>query len=316
MTVDTQAKRPPIDSEEDGIPKHRFPDNAHAPLTLEKDGTPKHRFPDNAHAPLTLEKDGMPKHRFPNNANAPLDSKEEGMPTHRIPDSEITPRDLEEVPKERSYPRPERRITFDDRPFVINPQDETISLRASDSAIPYELERRNRVPSRSEDEIPPYEPTKLPRPPAIAAPTLRSNAVVEEKDLPVCTKSLPVIIKSSNGNTLTCVAIVDDQSVRTFIDPKVIEALKIPPEDVVSRDYFLRTLEGLNSLIEGSLVFDLEVRGVNERSWFKLTPALTNPNIPDTTLEMATPSKVKSCNHLKHLSSLFSNQTRRGKSLY
>ena len=75
VTVDTQAKRPPIDSEEDGIPKHRFPDNAHAPLTLEKDG--------------------IPKHRFPNNANAPLDSKEEGMPTHRIPDSGITPRDVE-----------------------------------------------------------------------------------------------------------------------------------------------------------------------------------------------------------------------------
>ena len=121
----------------------------------------------------------------------------------------------------------------------------------------------------------------------------------------VCSKTLPIEIQSSSGRTLKCLAILDEQSTRTFVDERVIELLGVPSENCVSNTYTLSTMEQLSTDIEGYLVSNLQVRSAKGGKWIQLPPSLTHPSIPNTAAEAAGPEIVRQHPHIRKFASSF-----------
>ena len=122
----------------------------------------------------------------------------------------------------------------------------------------------------------------------------------------ICSKTLPVQLRSSNGKTtLDCLAIIDEQSTHTFVDERVINLLDVPKENVKDNCYSLTTLERLNTTIKGSTVSGLEVKGLKTTKWIKLPPSLTHPDLPDTSAETAGPDLVRQHAHVRSFAKNF-----------
>ncbi|KAG1697676.1 hypothetical protein GQR58_005904 [Nymphon striatum] len=120
----------------------------------------------------------------------------------------------------------------------------------------------------------------------------------------ICSKTLLVNIRHKNipEKVIQGYAILDEQSTNSFMDPIVLDKLNI---EAPSHQYCLNTLSGLKSDISGKIVDGLEVSGILENKWYGLSKVLTNPFIPDTRKEVATPDIIHKHKHLSHLASYF-----------
>ena len=119
----------------------------------------------------------------------------------------------------------------------------------------------------------------------------------------ICSKTLLTFIKHRDSKkTIKGYVIIDEQSSSSFIDPVVLQELKI---SAPSHVYTLRTLSGLKSDVHGHLVQGLQVRGVNNHEWYKLSNVLTSSHIPDSRAEVATPEEIGKHRHLAHLKNRF-----------
>jgi len=119
-----------------------------------------------------------------------------------------------------------------------------------------------------------------------------------------CSKTLLVDLsmEGSSRTPLRCYAIIDEQSSSSFADPLVAKYFGV--SSPIS-SYSLKTLAGLETSTEGVPLEGLQVKGVSERRLIKLPPLLTNPFIPDSKSEIATPETVAAHPHLRHLSRHF-----------
>ena len=120
-----------------------------------------------------------------------------------------------------------------------------------------------------------------------------------------CSKTLPVLLEGPNGVSFTCLAILDEQSQKSFVDPKLIDLLNLPTSCISHVSYSLTTLGGNSDQICGQIVSNLRVRGVHDTQWINLPPCYTNPNLPDTSNEIAGPEDVLECPHIKEFAPHF-----------
>ena len=122
----------------------------------------------------------------------------------------------------------------------------------------------------------------------------------------ICSKTVPVELRTvGNAYSVSCLAIIDEQSNNTFVDERIIKMLNISPSLVKSNEYVLTTLEQLKSTIQGSIIDGLEVKGVQKKNWIELPPALTHPGLPDTRSETSDSSIVSKHQHVKRLAKYF-----------
>ena len=118
-----------------------------------------------------------------------------------------------------------------------------------------------------------------------------------------CSKTVPVEIRvPGSERTVTCFAIIDEQSDETFCDPKVPKLLGLDPP---AMSYTLTTMSGLRTDHEGVVVDNVQVRGIGQRSWLTLPRMLSNLNIPDTSHQVATRSIVESHTHIMRFAGRF-----------
>ena len=133
------------------------------------------------------------------------------------------------------------------------------------------------------------------------------TAVTENgKTYKICSKTVVVELRSkTNGETLNCLGILDEQSSHSFIDERVISLLNIPECDKIANSYSLKTLEQLSTTFNGYTVSNLEIKGVYGRNWLNLPPCFSHPSLPDTSHEIASPEMVRQHSHIRKFSKFF-----------
>ena len=118
-----------------------------------------------------------------------------------------------------------------------------------------------------------------------------------------CSKTLAVEVRARGSEkSVRCYAIIDEQSNVSFCDPDLVDLLEITS---ASNPYSLTTMSGFKTMVDGSAVGGLEVRGLSENIWLQLPELLTNPYIPDTTDEVATRNVTLAHRHIRHLARYF-----------
>lgn len=127
-----------------------------------------------------------------------------------------------------------------------------------------------------------------------ASPDIKSMCTTicnDENNKKSCSKTLlvEVSLDSSPGKTLTCYAIIDEQSDCCLIDPQIPEFFK---KSFPVQDYNLSTINGCNISTKGMLVSGLRVKGINEDTIIEIPPSFTNDTIPDNKCEVATPDII------------------------
>ena len=100
-------------------------------------------------------------------------------------------------------------------------------------------------------------------------------------------------MKSRSGKLVERLAIIDEQSTKSFVDEKIIATVDVPNEDCFEEDYTLVTLSHLSSDISGKRVNDFSIRGLNRDTWIYLPSVLTHPCLPDTSEEMVSADIIK-----------------------
>ena len=112
-------------------------------------------------------------------------------------------------------------------------------------------------------------------------------------------------LPSRSSKTLRCYAILDEQSTTSFIDPKVVDFFDV---DFPVRDYHVRTLVTLDSVVTGKEVSGLKMSGVNvdKPKMISLPSVLTSDFIPNCKEEIATPDIVSQHKHISYLAKKFS----------
>ena len=118
-----------------------------------------------------------------------------------------------------------------------------------------------------------------------------------------CSKTVQVQVRLIGCNkVIHCLCIIDEQSNASFCDPSIPAALGCDPTDSI---YKLLTMSGLQSNVRGSLVRNLEVKGLHEKNWISLTTVFTHPSIPDSSNELATRAVVSAHDHIKQFARNF-----------
>jgi len=119
-----------------------------------------------------------------------------------------------------------------------------------------------------------------------------------------CSKVLLVDVNlpSKSSKSLRCYAIIDEQSSTSFADPKIAEFFEV---DMPQKEYTIRTLTGLDTLMSGVEISGLRVKGVNQNKSIYIPPIVTTDCIPDCKSEVATPQDVMQHKHIAHLSKYF-----------
>ena len=126
----------------------------------------------------------------------------------------------------------------------------------------------------------------------------------KSKNVPqICSKTLLVEVRAKGSiKSKYCFCILDEQSNTSFIDTSLIRFFNLQPP---RSDYSITTMQGVSSKVEGCVVSDLEVRGLNQNSWIALPQLFSNDNIPDTRFEVATRSVVSKFPDISHLAKHF-----------
>ena len=101
---------------------------------------------------------------------------------------------------------------------------------------------------------------------------------------------------------LRCLAILDDQSNCSLVDPKVLKHFGIEGDSII---YKLTTTAGYQTKIEGNRIFDFQIKGITEKSWIDLPPLRTNPYLPTCKNEVADPELVASHPHIRSYAKRF-----------
>ena len=144
--------------------------------------------------------------------------------------------------------------------------------------------------------------------PAAVAPEValvpRTDLISPEENC-MFSKTFAVHLKHrSSPKTVACLAILDEQSTRSFVISRVVNEFEL---DSPSVRYSIRTLSGLTADIDGRAVSGLKVKGTHTASkkWFNLPLLLTSALIPDTRHERATREIVERLPHIARLASCF-----------
>ena len=152
-----------------------------------------------------------------------------------------------------------------------------------------------------------HRPNPTPDPPQNAvnsvAKTTRTQVDEDEVELCIFTRTFMVDVSHDDTNEIVrCVAIIDDQSTRSYAATEIMVSLGIVSPEL---HYSLTTLMGLKSNMEGNKVSGLKVRGVGEKKWYSLPCSLTNDFIPNNSNEIATPSIIRNLEHVRNLAGKF-----------
>ena len=98
---------------------------------------------------------------------------------------------------------------------------------------------------------------------------------------------------------MKALAILDEQSLNTFVDEKLLSLLEISDDDMEPVSFSLTTLDRFETPVEGHKVRGITVQSLsNQGDAILLPPAYTHPNIPDVGQETATRETVASIPHL------------------
>ena len=120
-----------------------------------------------------------------------------------------------------------------------------------------------------------------------------------------CSKTVPVEVRiEGSHDSITGLAIIDEQSNRSFIDEYAIKKLNISPECLNPNNYTLTTLSQTSSF-DCVIVEGLEVKGIKKSKWLKLPPTLSHPALPDAKSETSSPDIVKAHKHIARFSKNF-----------
>lgn len=144
----------------------------------------------------------------------------------------------------------------------------------------------------------------------------KESAESEQTATSLCTLARPCVKGRSFGKTvlvdlrweqagkktLTGLAIIDEQSTTSFVDPYVLDFFGIASENY---DYTLSTLLKHCAKVQGRKVTGLSVSEAGQDSFYLLPEMLSNDSIPDTREEMATREDVRRLPHLVHLANKF-----------
>ena len=101
-----------------------------------------------------------------------------------------------------------------------------------------------------------------------------------------------------------CYAVIDEMSTSTFITPELAYDLNISGPEFT---YSLSTMSGISTHTEGILLKNLLIRGVGERSFFKLPLVITNEFIPNCLENIASPEDVDKYPEIRKYSKFFNN---------
>ena len=98
---------------------------------------------------------------------------------------------------------------------------------------------------------------------------------------------------------MEALAIIDEQSLNTFVDQKLLPLLEISGNDMEPVSFSLTTLDRFETPVEGHKVHGITVQALKGcKESIHLPPAYTHPNIPDVSQETATRELVSSIPHL------------------
>ena len=148
--------------------------------------------------------------------------------------------------------------------------------------------------------------------------TTRSNTTrskfshKNDKGLPFSRTYVVNIRMEGRKDSFRCCVIVDDQSLETYIHPKLLEMTGMRGNKCT---YRLKTLAGLSDVIRGEEIRGLEIQASNGGTWFKMPTTRTNPFIPDTTHERVTKEVISNIPHLSHLAEKFEPEDTRVETL-
>ena len=123
----------------------------------------------------------------------------------------------------------------------------------------------------------------------------------------VCSKTLLVDIRCGHGGRepLRGLCILDDQSNASFCHPSVLNYFGLP---TLTENYSLTTMNGTIHHT-GESIAGLQVKGVNQGTYYALPPLLTHPALPDTRSESATSQDLLAIPHLAQYHHLFPSST-------
>ena len=115
-----------------------------------------------------------------------------------------------------------------------------------------------------------------------------------------CSKTLlcSVFFKHHPEKVIKCYVIIDEQSTSSFIDTGLAKALNVAGP---TQEFTITTIAGLKTKHKGSVIKDLCIRGVKEKTTYNLPPLYTNNFIPDCRNEVASPDVVRAHPHVAHL---------------
>lgn len=171
----------------------------------------------------------------------------------------------------------------------------------------FEISHRRPQPNKKGEPVTPE---------AATSETVTPGASTEaDKSLSLCTvgnealkggifsKTVLVEVRLKHSQkSIFCYCILDEQSNTSFVDHKIVECLELNPPET---QYFMTTMQGVTSYVNGHVVDNLEVRGVYESNWLSLPQLFTSDSIPDTRFEVATSDDVILQSHLSHLADKF-----------
>ena len=105
---------------------------------------------------------------------------------------------------------------------------------------------------------------------------------------------------------VTGLAMLDTQSLSTFIDQKVLTALDVPQHKVHPVTYSLTTLDRLQTKVDTQLVQGLSVQALQaHKPAIRLPDALVHHGLPDASGDVGSISQVLSFPHIAHLAQDF-----------
>lgn len=129
-----------------------------------------------------------------------------------------------------------------------------------------------------------------------------ANICGSERSYKICSKTLAVDLSHGmRSEVLRCLCVIDEQSNASFCDPRVVEYFDLSP---VTADYKLTTMTSTTS-VSGYVVNDLQIKGVRSGKWLDLPSLFTNPNLPNTSDEIASPQIVSSHSHIRNFAKHF-----------
>ena len=171
----------------------------------------------------------------------------------------------------------------------------------------YQRSSRETYSNKTNRSQPTYDKTKNAESNKLTATKNCCTSLAEDGSMvKICSKTVPVQVQASpDGPIVRCLAIIDEQSTHTFVDDQLIGLLGVPQSNIKANRYSLTTLERLNTVVDGSIVSGVRVKGAEYGKWIALPPTYTHPGLPDSRSEAAGPETVRQHSHIRKFAKYF-----------